>query len=324
MVFFFEESFLVAQNFLAKFQTNHGEFIRKSYQVCHEYLEQTVPPNNTIMEKLNYINFAFFNKDYNKFDKKIQSVEGLIEKHFHNTFVQNEAFYKFAHQKYKYRPEFSPEIISYPVLSELIRKFALRFGNPILAEKSRIKQSGIHSARNNKPQTEDGKYKKLLRDQIKKVWVKVYRIASKPEYLQQTSLRMGYGKSNLPPLKEYNHQAVGLEGVFEIAGGSQDGALRDLKIEVWSEKDALYPKKLRTATVDLKALPVNIITKLNLRFNEEEHDIYNEDYVSSEVEVAILLEAPQLNPELHKASGKHVDPLLIPELEDVIISEGGN
>jgi len=159
--------------------------------------------------------------------------------------------------------------------------------------------------------------KKLLREQIKKVWVKVYRIASRPEDLQQTSLRLGYGKTNLAPLKDYNPHAVGLEGVFDIAPASQDGALRDLKLEVWNEKDALYPKKLRTATVDLKALPVNIITRLNLRFDEEDHDIYNEDYVSSEVEVAILLEAPQANTDVHKASSKFVDPLLIPELEDI-------
>ena len=288
------EDIRVIIDLYAKFQTNADTFIVQAYKVCKDFFEQELPKRDTIAEKISFINFAFFNNDLNKFDKKIVAADKTLADHFEHTLNQNQRVLEFLQGKSKT----NRDALSYNALSTLIKTFAQHYGNaPVSA------QGAGHSGR-----------AKLLRDRVDRVWIKVARIATSSDALVDARVHVVYGEEKVSS-EEFDAVAVGLEKVFDV-GRAEGGALRNLNIELWNVVDS---RKLKTATIDLATLPINTITKLTLRFSEEEHDIYNENYVSSEVEVAILLQAAHAENDLRKASRKKIDPQLLPDLEDVML-----
>ena len=266
-------------------------------------MEQTVPNSDTILGKLNLIKYAFFSDDYNKLDNQTQKIEEVLESHFEQTLAQNVELYRFVRQEYQYRPGGDPEILNYPILTQMIQNLVAAYGNPINA----ASQQNIQAIEGER---------KFLREAPSSVWVKVYSLTSPIEEVRRTALNVVYGFQTLTK-KDYNPLSVNLEGMFttrELAGG----AGREIKVEIWDEQDPSQPRRIKFATIDLKTIPVNVITKLNLRLNEEDPNIYSENFVVSEVELAILVEtAPE--PEAHlKAARKDVQPMLLRKLEDVI------
>jgi len=255
----------------AKFQTNSDEFIEQAYKICKKEFEQELPKRDSIADKINFIKFAFFNNDFNKFDKKILGYEEKLADHFDQTFQQNKKVIEFLQGKSKN----NQATFSYHSLSSLIRKFAQDHGNS------------------------------LVRDKIERVWVKIANIATSSE-LADAKVRLVFGKQIVPD-KEPSPISAGLETSLDFKSNQQ----RYLNIELLNNFDE---RTLKVATIDLATLPLNTITKLSLRFSEEEHHIYNQNYVSSEVEVAVLLEAPVAD-NLRTSSRKKINPQLL-DLED--------
>ena len=296
---------------IAKFQTGYGDFIRKSYEFCNSRFEQVLPQTDTVLEKLNFIKYALFTNEYNKWDRKIQDVEKIIENYFQKTSSQNNELYKFTKQKYQYRSGVDPEVLTYPILAGLVKNFEAYFGNAVIrkTQASPTKQS-VQSAQN-----EGAASRKLLKSAVTSLTVEIFRVTLHQDAAKETAINLVFGSEKLTK-KDFNPLAVGLEGVFTSKDLKEDFA-REISIELHDIRDAQHPRKTKSVTVNLKSLPVNVVTKINLKLNETDPDVYGEDYVSTEVEVGILLETADINDEAYRSNQKEKEPLIIPELEEV-------
>jgi GTPase-activating protein len=282
----------------AKFQTRYGHFIKGVYSISEKYFEQSLPSTESLFDKLNFIRYALFTNEYNRLDKKIRAIEKKIEAHYHDVYEQNMAFYALANTYYHYVPNAEDQPLSFPILSRIIKNFLSYFGvqsSHKVEVKKRVEEDYIREEFSDAPQrkkhvfTESaGKYdpEKFLTERISRIHFKIHRLSLYWPEVDQLSIYITYGKDRVS-LRGLSNLSLNLEGEFTLK--STRDITRYILIELYDEKDPRNPVKVKYASIDLKGLPVDSITKHIIKFNEDNNDIPNNNYVASEIELSIVL-----------------------------------
>jgi len=110
----------------AKFQTSHNYFINEVYKFIQATFEQALPSNASVLDRLQYIRYALFTDQYNRFDKKIGEIQNQIMTHHQDVFDRNIAMFGLANTPSKKRDD--GNVLPYPALVKMIKDFHSKYG----------------------------------------------------------------------------------------------------------------------------------------------------------------------------------------------------
>lgn len=281
----------------SKFQTKYGQFIKEVYSVIRNLLEQKIPTDANVIDRLSFIRYALFTDQHNRFDRKIQSIQKEIEEHHKDVFDQNLGFFALANNKYNYTQD-DVKTLSYSSLSKMIKDLHGYYGN------NKNKITYIKSDDNIKGEmetyAEDYQLRsgskvfsdtnlttdKFLRDKVSDVHFKVHKLSLIWPELDSLAIYATYGKDKI---RKDNIQTLNIDFEGEFTLKNVRDIPRYLNIEVVDEKDKSHVRKIKSMTIDLKRIQINSLTKLIYRFKEELPEVPNENFTTSEAEISILM-----------------------------------
>lgn len=294
------------------------------------YLEQFIPSTDTVLDKLNFIKFAFFSQDLSKFDNKIREVENRIHQHNSVIYEQNKVIFGLVNTRYRWPYDTEQESLSYATLSDMIRTFVVYFAEERKAKQTRygVYESKQDPKRMQSPST-DQKYKseknKLFANMeaslknvqkrtVNSILLVIHRINIYCVDFEHLSLRVTYDKDQF---EKTGINSFDLDFPIEI--NTQNNFTRKLSIELYDNKRSKHPVKLNGVTIDLKAIDYDIPTKMVLRLAEEIENVAHDNFTTSEVEFTILLvSAPMNESNVTKDIIRESRQFIIPELENVV------
>jgi len=339
------------------------------------HYENVVPKDDTVLEKLSFIKYALFTQIYNKLDQQALSIEKTIEQnHSLHTLQQNVTLFTLANNKYQYKSSGETEILTYSVLSKMIKDFQGYFGafrtsdarlpvmpvnqpNQVGAQpygnqpygaanqqygpgnqpygvgnqpyganitggqppyQNMAGQPGVGGMEGS-PERRQRMFqevnldpKRFLKGKISFLSVKVHKLIIYSPNLSALSLHMTYGKEKLKK-KDLQVLEIDYDAKFNMTGIKETP--RYLNVEIFDEKNPNTPLKIKYLNVDLKRVPFDVPTKLTLKFQEENPYIYNDNFITSEIEFTLFLEGVETHLTPHGPTYESF--FSIPELENV-------
>ena len=215
-------------------------------------------------------------------EKHLAEIEKVLVKHFDPTAEQNKTLNKLLKSKCQ-------QGLSYSKLYDMITSLHAGFGDekPVSALK-----------------------KSFSRGQITSLHVKVHSI--KTPYggggqNEKLKIQVGCGsqsqaKEDIKPLKTNFEVEISLQEKEQIS--------EFITLEIFDSQ-----KRLLSSKVDLRGFPLNTVTKLVVKLDEEHsEEIYNPNHTSSEAEISILLDATEPRQKSSQDS-RFGSPFVLPELQ---------
>ena len=278
-------------NFVAKFETKYGDFIKEVYNAYDTFFGEPsiLKLNRASSESIFNIRCMDVSNIIRSGDaeKKLISVEKALEKHYLPTQEQNKTLYNLFNSKHAKNEE--NEALSYSGINKMIKELHSKF-------------NGENVVNN------------LSRGQITALHIKIHNIKAASFNTEKISVQVSCGaqteeKENVNPLKT-NFE-------IEIPFFGSESTNRYANIEIFDMRDPLsLKKKILFAKLDLHGFPLNTVTKLVLKLQEENPEIYNTNYKASEAEISVLLDTDEVVVADIKDQ-KPMQPLMIQDLEEV-------
>jgi hypothetical protein len=152
--------------------------------------------------------------------------------------------------------------------------------------------------------------RKFLKGKINEINVKVHKLILYSPNLNTLALYVIYGKEKVKK-QDFSTLEIDFDATFNLNNIRE--ATRYINIEIYDEKDPKNPQKIKYLNIDLKRIVLDTPTKLNLKFKEENPYIYNDNFITSEIEMTVLLNGPGF-----KTGANYSNFPVVPELENHI------
>jgi len=152
--------------------------------------------------------------------------------------------------------------------------------------------------------------RKFLKGKINSISFKIHKLILYSPNLNTLAMYVIYGKDKVKK-QDFSSLEIDFDHTFPLTNVKE--ATRYINIEIFDEKDPKNPQKIKYLNIDLKRIILDTPTKLNLKFKEENPYIYNDNFITSEVELTILLNGPGF-----KTGANFSNFPVVPELENPI------
>ena len=268
------------------------------------------------MGKLELIKYALFSNEYNQLDLKIFDIEKRFEEYYSNISTQNQVISGLAHDLFDYKSSNRHRPLSYSNLTRIIKDFVSLYETQKKMELANLQTESFKDSRMiSSPGDKSATISNQARHSQNSLHIRIHRAIIDSLNFEDLAIFIVFGhEERSVNLSSFN---VDFEASFALTDHSQV-----VDFSVYDIRNPDFPRKIKSAQIDLAIIPANNFLKFMVNLNDESPDGLARNNFISEIELTLCLKylpTRQLNikEQGHQLSNASNGVHIVSELQNV-------